>query len=399
MFFETRTGRDLPFLAQWREIGADGKKSKRVAQSFADKSSRDAFVHVWINKRTERGKHVSLSVPVSKMQVWEKFDEITGGANPIEVATFWIRNHGGEAGQNMTLNQVIEKYPSTRSKPMSSSMTLHLERLNKVLGNRRFTSITPEDLRAWLKGLAPKRLKGRPPSPITVRTHCKSLRTLWSAAIIQQWASYNTAAAVAFPHVSGEGDDVNILTVGEARRLFAANRNALCVGRLALEAFGGLRYTSAARIAKDDVLIAEKGIVMPGRKHKSGRRHFVSGWPANLWKWIQHARPECWEISERTYLDLKRAAFVRAGLKPEVRSKKEEGGSNGAQATRDVEAAVLASRKNALRHSFASYHLAAFKDQGLTAYLMTKTSISSLNNDYRGRATEKDAKAYFAIAP
>jgi integrase len=289
------------------------------------------------------------------------------------------------------LKQVIEKYPATRSKPMSSSMSLHLARLGNALGDRRFTSITPEDLRDWLKALKPGRLNGSAPSAFTIRSHCKSIRTLWSAAVVQRWASYNAAAAVPIPQISGEGDEVNILTVDEARRLFAANHDALCVGRLALEAFGGLRYTSAARLTRNDILPGEKGIVMPGRKHKSGKRHFVSGWPPNLFKWIRHARPECWEIGERAYLDLKRAAFVRAGLKPDV--------PETGKALRPDEVAVLETRKNALRHSFATYHLAAFQNQQLTVYLMTKTSISSLNDDYRGRATRSDALAYFQIAP
>lgn len=55
--------------------------------------------------------------------------------------------------------------------------------------------------------------------------------------------------------------------------------------------------------------------------------------------------------------------------------------------------------ENVCRHSFATYHLAAFKDPKLTGYLMTKTSLSSINNDYRGRATHAAGLEYFAILP
>ena len=394
--FEFRQGRDLPFLARWREIGRDGLKSRRVTQSFADEKSRDEFVSSWSDRRAKLGRFAALSVPISKMETWRKFDDLTGGANPVEVALFWLRHNGGHSGAAFKAREVVEKYPSVRSKPVQQQAALHLRRFVDAFGERVFTSITPEEIQEWANGLKIERIAGRVPSPTTVLHHLKSLRALWSAAIRQRWASYNAAEAVPLPHRGGEGDEVNILTVGETRRLFASNRDAVCVGRLALEAFGGLRYSSAARITRDDILLGERGIVMPGRKHKSGKRHFVSGWPANLWKWIRHARPECWEVGARAYLDLKRAAFARAGLKPEARSKKEE---VGRKKWTDAEAAVLATRRNALRHSFASYHLAAFKDQGLTAYLMTKTSISSLNNDYRGRATEREARGYFSIVP
>jgi hypothetical protein len=85
-------------------------------------------------------------------------------------------------------------------------------------------------------------------------------------------------------------------------------------------------------------------------------------------------------VSPRNYAKLKREAFERAGLK---------GAGMDAEAMRNV-----------LRHSFASFHLAAFRDAKLTLYLMTKTSLASLNNDYRGRVKSRaDAEGFFRIVP
>jgi integrase len=54
--------------------------------------------------------------------------------------------------------------------------------------------------------------------------------------------------------------------------------------------------------------------------------------------------------------------------------------------------------KNCLRHSYASYRLAAIKSAAEVALEMGN-SPSMLFNNYRELADEHDAKAWFAIAP
>lgn len=55
--------------------------------------------------------------------------------------------------------------------------------------------------------------------------------------------------------------------------------------------------------------------------------------------------------------------------------------------------------RNAMRHSFASYHLAAFKNSASTAHELGHTSPALLFSTYRTLATEADGLAYFAIIP
>ena len=51
---------------------------------------------------------------------------------------------------------------------------------------------------------------------------------------------------------------------------------------------------------------------------------------------------------------------------------------------------------NGLRHSFASYLLAETKDLPAVSYQM-QHSKTTMTEKYEGRATEADAKRYFAI--
>lgn len=55
--------------------------------------------------------------------------------------------------------------------------------------------------------------------------------------------------------------------------------------------------------------------------------------------------------------------------------------------------------RNAARHSFASYHLAAYKDSAATAHELGHTSPNLLFSRYRTLATEADGLAYFSLDP
>ena len=54
---------------------------------------------------------------------------------------------------------------------------------------------------------------------------------------------------------------------------------------------------------------------------------------------------------------------------------------------------------NALRHSFASHHVAAFKKPGLTAFLLCHGSEKKLWSNYKGNATEAEGKRWWEITP
>lgn len=85
-----------------------------------------------------------------------------------------------------------------------------------------------------------------------------------------------------------------------------------------------------------------------------------------------------------------RRALERAGLKPEL--------PKGTRPTTE-QAAQFEAMHNVLRHSFATYHLAACKDAAKTAVLLTHRNPSMLYQFYKGRASEAEGKAYFEIGP
>jgi hypothetical protein len=386
--FEDRPGIPKPYLARWREPG--GRKKSR---SFEDTIARDRFAKDWIRRKENWGKAAPLVHPRT-VETWRIFDELTGGHDPLEIARFWLKHRKVRDGV-MPLADAVARFLEIRaalalSGDTTSHLQLHMDRLLAAFPGRTLGSITADDLRAWLTALAapdempPAARKVRellaaakllpddelPMAGYTLRHHLRSAGIFFGRAVKERWIEDDPTEAVEEPKVT-QGD-IHVLSVADAERLFATNKDSLIVGRLALEAFAGLRYTSAARISAAEILTAERGLVMPGSKHKSGRRHYVDGYPKNLWKWLEHAPTACWEVTPRMYLKLKSQAFERAKVQ---------------------------NPGNVLRHSFCSYHIAQQKDAARTAVLLTHRSPAMLYQHYKGRATQADAQEYFAIAP
>jgi len=230
--------------------------------------------------------------------------------------------------------------------------------------DERTLDLTPSEIREWLNAL--------PFGEVTKRNHYKRVRAFFTWARMEGLATVNPCEGIRSP--AREVDDVSVLSVEDTAKLFkTANklRPQMCA-RLALEAFAGLRFSSAARLVKADVNFADKGITLPAAKLKTRKRHYIDGLPENLWKWLRTTPEEAWALTERQYLALKSEAFRLAGVR---------------------------NPGNVLRHSFCSYHVAMHKDAARTAVILCHASPSTLYQHYKGRATASDATRYFEISP
>lgn len=377
MWFETRTNSAKPFLARWRNAAGT-----RESRAFVTEADRRSFQLAFKKKRVELGKGAMIVAP-TKLEKWKEFDRIVEGRDPVDVAIEWLKFKETAADPGMPLTAAVPRYKAAMEGKRLSPDTithrdLHLARFLNYYPAETLETVTTDKVVEWLANLPLSRGTGDA-SPKTIHAHRASVARLFSHAVAARWCDYNPCDAVPVPDLE-RGETINILTIDDVRSLFAKNEHSVCIGRLALEAFGGLRYTSAARIIKADLNAAEHGITFPAHKHKTGRRHYVEGYPANMWAWIEQAPDECWRLSQRQYLEAKRVCFVLAGLK----------GTDGT----DDEA-----MRNVLRHSFATYHASAHRDLQNTARLLTHHSTAKLYSNYMGRATKDDGEAYFEIKP
>lgn len=372
-------GRKMPFFLR-------SGRDRKVSSFTTERERNDTVAALWA-KQKEAGVGVLDEFDGA---LWRKMTDLLKrtGATPEQLEAAWMKSqHNG--GSAVLLSDSVAKYVALRTAEGLKEKTdtyRHLRkhlmvRLVAALGDYKISDITADHLRTWAVKLVDD--DGKPVSELTRRHHLISAKTFFKRAATERWIERDPSEAVILPKV--EEDDVNLMAVRDAFHFFKVNRDHRAIGRLALEAFGGLRYKSAGKIQEDDLRFEERGIYMPGRDHKSGKRKFRQGQPANVWAWLKHAPKECWTLTLRQYADEKTEMHVSAGLRPMVLKSKED---------RDQAKAL----HNVWRHSFASYLLAETNNAQAVGRLM-QHSRQSTTEGYEGVAREQHARLYFAITP
>lgn len=206
--FESRPGKPSPFLARWREPG--GKKRSR---SFATEAERWAFVTAWEKRRKAFGQAAIVAQPV-QVEAWKLFSEIADGADPLEVARWWVKYRPPVSGK-MRVIEALERYRET-FQPRDHT-ALHLKRLENAFGDKRLGTLEGRDLAAWVDGLANPSF-GAPMAPYTRLHHFRTAKRFFKAAVQEHWMDRNPMDTLKPP----EKEDIYVLPVEDAQRLFEA---------------------------------------------------------------------------------------------------------------------------------------------------------------------------------
>jgi integrase len=261
--------------------------------------------------------------------------------------------------------EVLEaKRKDGRSAKYIDMLRLYFKRFCQDFGNRLIADITVEELDTWLRDL--------PGSPKTRADYRANIGVLFSHAAQRRMIDFNPIAFTAKPKLIDKAPE--IFTVDELRALLeAAHRIAPDVlPMLAIGAFAGLRDAEITRVDWSEVDLARRHIEVKAAKAKSARRRIVPIQP-NLSAWL------------RPYSGMK-GHVVPAGARGKIdRACKEAG--------------LARWPKNGLRHSFASYRLAAIHDAPRVAVELGHTSPQMLYSTYRELVLPEEAERYWKIAP
>lgn len=349
-----------PFAVQWRVEG------KRKTKTFKSKELREAFARSLAGDVKERGV-AAYRLNEEEARVWRSFRAQIGEANLEDVARHWLKS-GVPSTSTVTVAKAAADYMATKTaEGLSPNSVNHITRDLEFFSESfsgTASSVTREAIEKWLAELQVK--------PITKKTYLKRVRGFFAWLKTRRDVSENPCDGIKGPKVIDE--EVGVYSVQQGRDLFEKNakRSREVLGRLALEAFAGMRTSSAAKVTAEDIDFAAKGIVLPAANIKTRRREYIDGLPDNLWAWLEWSKPKTWKLNPRNYQNAKGSARVQAQL-PEVH--------------------------NALRHSFTTYHVAANKDVSRTSLILCHTQPRTLWKHYKGRATEADGKAWFGILP
>ena len=242
------------------------------------------------------------------------------------------------------------------------SLKLYLSKFARDFGERPISAVNPEELDNWLRALPYS-----PKSRANFRAH---IGVLFSYAKRRRMIQSNPVLDTAVPKLHDNPPE--IFLVDELRALLesAARVAPDVLPMLAIGAFAGLREAEIERLDWSEV--SRGHIEVVARKAKSARRRIIPIQP-NLAAWL--------------------APFQ---------------GTKGKVVPSAARAKLLNARKaaglarwprNGLRHSFASYRLAAIHDAPRVATELGHTSPQMLYSTYREVVRPEEAERYWKIGP
>jgi integrase len=243
-------------------------------------------------------------------------------------------------------------------------LRLYFKRFRQDFGERLIADITVEELDTWLRDL--------PGSPKTRADYRSNIGVLFSFAAQRRMIDFNPVAFTAKPKLIDRPPD--IFSVDELSALLQAaqREEPSVVPMLAIGAFAGLRDAEIRRLTWDEIDMARGHIEVKAAKAKSARRRIVPIQP-NLAAWL---RPH---------------AEMKGPVAPEGSREKIDLAFEAAK--------IVRWPVNGLRHSYASYRLAATHDAPRVASELGHTTPQLLYSAYRELVLPERAERYWQIAP
>lgn len=262
---------------------------------------------------------------------------------------------------------------------------LTIERMEKTLGTRNLATITAEEIQ---DSIAPAGTTGA-----AAAERIRNAKAFWNFCVKKNWCNAETFAAVEMPKAGNDEAEIGILTHAQAENLMriAEVHFPQSVASFALQLFAGIRAEEVIRM--NETHVSSDGIELTAAVTKKGRRRHItpcptlSAWlkkfpfaPCPNWRETSAAvRRLCgWDVSS-VILNERVKAGTLATLPPPKLGRWPQ---------------------NALRHSHATYALASGTDLQTLLFEFGHTGTPELlRQHYVGRASKKDALAFFAIVP
>jgi len=357
--FAQRPGR--PYGVQWR---IDGRAKTKT---FATAEQQIEFAKDLAGGVKASGT-AAFHLDPDEARTWRAFRADIGPDVDLEAVKACWRRYGAQR-QALTVRDAVAQFLAAKDasgleRAAASHYAVALARLTAKMGNTDVAAVDREEVAAWVSGLGM--------SAWSARTHSKRARELFGWLKRSRLITDNPCDGLEPTRVIQK--EAEILSVDQGRALFTENLHQPpeLLGRLALEAFAGLRFGSAATIQPADIAWDQRGIALPADRIKTRKRVFITRLPDNLWAWLGRsfiAGP--WKMTPRQYLEAKGEAFAVAKI-PHPR--------------------------NCLRHSAATYLVARDGEVGKAATMLCN-SEKMIRQHYLGRASEADGAAWFRISP
>jgi integrase len=301
-----------------------------------------------------------------RLSAQRAYETLLPWGKTIEDALQFYVSYLEKAKKSAPLQRAVDELIAVRQQAGSSKrycydLKIRLGRFCGQFQNKTTADISTRDMDSWLASLGV--------GPATRNTYRRDLRTLFSFRATRGYVANNPATR--WQKAKEVDSPIGILTPEQLERLLE-NAVSETIAYIAIGAFAGLRSAEIERLDWSEVDLIENLIHVSAKNSKTATRRLVKILP-NLAAWQQ--------------------PFA---------------GSNGAVSPRNLRAHILESRRrakivlwppNALRHSYASYHIAHFNDAKSLALELGHTHERLIFRHYREIVKPADAKRYWQIVP
>ncbi|MFT5470386.1 MAG: integrase [Verrucomicrobiales bacterium] len=353
-----------PWLATYKQAGAIRKKYFRSAgdaEKFKRQHEADAEEHGIRHQLNDEERSC----------VVETRGLLSDAGLSLREAVMPALSYQKTQKRSIQVAALIEKFIALKTQEGRSFRHLQdlrskLGRFNEVFGRHQTGVISGEEITNWLIGLGL--------SPASVHSYRRILVALFNEAVRQKFCENNPAADSIKPKVI-EGE-IGILTAEHTTRMLEGADPAV-LPVIAIGFFAGLREAELKRLDWVEVDLIGGHVEVKAAKAKSARRRLVQIQP-NLGRWLAplaKAGGPVWPSNGRKLMEAaRRAAGFNSEGNPEW-------------------------PHNALRHSFASYHIAQFQDAAALALELGHADTGIIFRHYRALVRPGEARAYWEIFP
>ncbi len=337
---------------------------QRVPRFFVTEKEARAFARGKEIELFQEGSRRSEITPEDRRAI-----EIAGerGFSILDAVTHYAA-HASAIGRSISISSAIDELLDIRA--AESRSNVHIADLRHRLGvfarefgDRLAAEVVTRDIDNWLTGLAC--------GAQTKTNYRRAIHNLFRFAVSRGYCPANPVSSAV--KVKVPPAEIGILTVPQAQALLMACQSEI-LPAVAIGMFAGLRASEIARLNWSDIDLDRGFIEVGASKTKTARRRLVQI-SENLSAWLAPHRQQNGPVRPPfiTYRRKFAKALEASGIKewPD----------------------------NALRHSFASYHLASGQDAAATALQLGHTESRTLFQHYRELVHAGDARAYWQIKP
>jgi integrase len=345
-------------------LRVNGKRKRLFFKTEAEAKAELARIETKLHNEGAAALTVTDSVRIQALEAQKQLAEFPG-KTIADAVKFYIE-HLRAKQTSIPIRDLVSEYLEEQKRlchsiEHQSDLRNRFATFCKTFGDTGTRVLSSQQIKNWIH-----KLKVGPQSKNNYRLR---LSSLCNYAVERGLMDSNPVKI--FKPIKFDSGPPEILSVEELSTLLE-NASPKLVPALAIKAFTGIRSKELMRLTWEDV--KPRGFVEVSKGNSKMKRRRLIPIQPNLADWLRPfigSQGPIWDGTEGAFLKALEAQGKRAKVKIP---------------------------NNALRHSFASYHLARFGDENKTALDMGNSPTVIFSN-YRELVYPEDAERYFSIRP